>query len=88
MELLLYRLSLLFWLVRYFDRLYAGSAYIDVVADEKMNLENHPYDSVSWNGFNVFVEPFRNRYQLELMRNRPERIKAMEEYMKKLMLTK
>lgn len=76
------------WLVRYFGRLGAGSAYIDVVADEKMNLENHPYDSVSWNGFNVFVEPFKNRYQLELMRNRPERIKAMEEYMKKSMLTK
>jgi len=43
---------------------------------------------ISWNGFNVFVEPFKNRYQLELKRNRPERMKAMEEYIKKLKHTK
>ena len=72
------------WLVRYFGRLCMGGAYIDIVADEKLNLENHNYDVVSWNGFNLFLELFENRYQMELQRNRPERIKAMEEYMEKI----
>ena len=70
------------WLVRYFGRLCVGGAIIDVVADEKMNIENHHYDKIMWNGFEIFVEPFQTRYALETERNRPDRLNAMKEYMK------
>lgn len=72
------------WLVRYFGRLCLSGALIDIAADEKMNLENHQYDKVSWNGYDIFIEPLQVRYQTELNRNRKERIKAIEEYMKNL----
>ena len=71
------------WLVRYFGRLCVGGAMIDIAADEKMNLENrqHQYESVSWNGFDIYIEPLQVRYQTELDRNRAERIEAIEKYM-------
>ena len=72
------------WLVRYFGRLCVGGAIVDIVASEKMNLENHHYDKVLWNGFEVFSEPFQTRYALETKRNRPHRLMAMEEYMKRV----
>jgi len=66
------------WLVRYFGRLCIGGAIVDVVADEKMNRENHHYDLLSWNGFSVYAEPFETRYALEKKRGRSERLKVME----------
>lgn len=68
------------WMVRYFGRISIGQSYIDIVAAENLNLENHSYDKIFWNGYNVFVELFENRYQLELKRNRLDRLKAMDEY--------
>jgi hypothetical protein len=53
-----------------------------VCADEKMNLENHQYDKTTWNNYDVYIEPLQVRYQLELQRNREDRIKAMEAYRK------
>lgn len=67
-------------MVRYFGRISIGQSYIDIVAAENLNLENHSYDKIFWNGYNVFVELFENRYQLELKRNRLDRLKAMDEY--------
>ena len=71
------------WLVRYFGRLCVGGAIVDIVASDKMNMGNHHYDKVLWNGFEVLIEPFQTRYTLETNRNRPHRLKAMEEYMKR-----
>ncbi len=68
------------WLVRFFGRISMDNSYVDVVAFESLNLENHYYDRVLWNGYNVLIETFENRYQMELKRNRIERIKAMDEY--------
>ncbi|OGO77451.1 MAG: hypothetical protein A2Y23_02135 [Clostridiales bacterium GWB2_37_7] len=72
------------WLVRYFGRLCLAGVLFDIAADEKMNLGNHNYDKVSWNNFDVYVENLQARYQLELKRNREDRIKAIETYMKEL----
>lgn len=71
------------WLVRYFGRLCLGGAIVDIAADERMNIESHQhkYDKVSWNGFDIFIEPLQVRYQTELDRNRDERIMAIEEFM-------
>jgi len=71
------------WLVRYFGRLCIDGAIVDIAADEKMNLENHQhqYDKVSWNDYDIFIEPLQVRHQTELDRNREERIMGIEEYM-------
>jgi hypothetical protein len=71
------------WIVRYFGRICLDGAIVDIAADEGMNLERHQhqYDKVSWNGFDIFIEPLQVRYQTELNRNREERIMAIEEYM-------
>lgn len=69
------------WLVRFFGRLCLCGVLFDIAADDKMNLENHNYDKVSWNGFELYIENFQARYNLELNRNRDDRIKAMQAYM-------
>ncbi len=69
------------WLVRYFGRLCLSKGYIDVAADEKMNLGNHQYTNVHWNGYNLFIEPLQIRYETEVQRNRMNRIRAIEKYM-------
>ena len=61
------------WVVRYFGRLCLRGAIIDIAADEKMNAENHQYDQVKWNNFDVFIEPLDNRYHTELERKREEK---------------
>ena len=68
------------WLVRYFGRLCINGAIVDIVADDKMNRENHHYDLLSWNGYDVLAEPFEIRYALEKERGRINRLKAMDEY--------
>jgi len=69
------------WLVRYFGRLCVAGTIVDVVADEKMDNENHPYEQVSWAGHAILVEPFHNRLALERQRDRPDRLAAMEAYL-------
>ena len=71
------------WLIRYFGRLCINGAIIDIVADEKMNKENHCYERLSWNGYDVFAEPFKTRYALEKKRGRADRLHAMEEWKRK-----
>lgn len=74
------------WVVRYFGRISMDNSYIDVVAAENLNSENHQYDKILWNGYELLIELFENRYQIELKRNRPERLKAMDEYKQKYIL--
>jgi len=73
------------WLVRYFGKLCIDGASIDIAADDKMNIENnlHQYEKVSWNGYDVFIEPLHNRFEVEVNRNRTDRIKAFNVYMKR-----
>ena len=71
------------WLVRYFGRLCVEGVFVDIAADHKMNLENRQYAQVFWKGYEMLAVPLQERYQIELSgKNRAERIKAIEEYMK------
>ena len=72
------------WLVRYFGRLCVGGAIVDIAASEKMNFENHHYDKVTWNGFDLYAQPFQTRYSIETKRSRVDRLKAMEAYMNRM----
>ena len=71
------------WLVRYFGKLCVDGASVDIAADEKLTIENLPLDKVSWNGYDLLITPLQERYQTELKRNRKDRIRAIEAYMKK-----
>ena len=73
------------WLVRYFGKLCIDGAPVDIAADEKLNIESNPqlYEKVSWNGYDIFITPLKQRYAVEIQRNRKDRIKAIEAYMNK-----
>lgn len=72
------------WHVRYFGKLCIDGASIDIAADDEWNLESrfHPYDKAVWNGFDVYLEPLKLRYEVEIERERKDRIKVIEEFMK------
>lgn len=71
------------WVVRYFGRLCIDGVMIDVVADEKRNEENYFYEPIQWNGYTLKVEPLQVRYEIELQRDRKDRIHAIQKYMEK-----
>lgn len=73
------------WLVRFFGKLCVNGASVDVAADEKLNIENNRehYEKVLWNGYDVYITPLRERYEVEIQRDRKDRIKAIEKYMNK-----
>ena len=71
------------WLVRYFGKLCVNGASVDIAADDKLNIENNceHYEKASWNGYEVYITPLSERYEVEIQRNRKDRITAIEEYM-------
>jgi hypothetical protein len=69
------------WIVRYFGRLCLQGVLFDIVAENRLNLENHKYDMILWSGHDILVETFQNRYNLEIQRGRKDRIREMEIYM-------
>jgi len=71
------------WLVRYFGKLCVEGAQVDIAADEKLDRENLQLDKVLWQGYEVYVTPLQERYQVELSRKRKDRIRAIKAYMKK-----
>lgn len=68
------------WVVRYFGRLCIEGVMFDIVADEKRNAENHHYDTLMWDAFELKIEPIAERYKIELQRERMDRIKAFDNY--------
>ncbi len=71
------------WVVRYFGKLCVDGASVDIAADYKLNYENNRehYEKILWNGYDIYVTPLRERYEVEIQRDRKDRIKAIEEYM-------
>jgi len=79
--------------LRYFGRLFLAGAMVDIAADEEWNRENRQqefrwfknpisgYEKTSWNGFKIYVESLQLRYQIEIARNREDRIKAFEKHL-------
>ncbi len=71
------------WIVRYFGKLCVDGASVDIAADDTLNRENNHqhYEKAIWNGYEVYVTPLRERYEVEIQRDRKDRIKAIAEYM-------
>jgi hypothetical protein len=72
------------WVVQFFGRICIEGVMIDIVAEEKLNEENNEYENILWENYEIKVYPLLKRYCIEKEgKNREERIKKMEEYMKK-----
>jgi len=83
--------------LKYFGRMFLAGAMIEVAADEIWDLESRQsehkktvwaryehseYEIFVWRGHNIYLESLQHRYQIEIARNRADRIKAFEKYMK------
>lgn len=68
--------------LRCFGRLFLAGVLVEIAADEKWNFENRQqkYEKLVWNGYDLYVEALSLRYQIEISRNRKDRIKAFNEY--------
>jgi hypothetical protein len=71
------------WVVQYFGRLCINGVMVDIAADKKMNSENYSYKIIEWKGYSIKIEHLEKRYEIEKQRKRTDRIKKIEEYMKK-----
>ena len=69
------------WFIRYFARLCINDFKVEIAADNSRNEENHFYESIKWETYDLKVEPLKDRYEIELYRGRKDRIKAIEEYL-------
>lgn len=82
--------------LKYFGRMFLTGAMIEVTADEIWDLESRQpehkktvwcgyehseYEKIVWRGYSIYLESLQHRYQIEIARNRQDRIKAFEEYM-------
>lgn len=82
--------------LKYFGRMFLAGAVIEVAADEMWNLESRrperkkpmwsgyeksEYEKYVWRGYSIYLESLQHRYQIEVARNRGDRIKAFEDYM-------
>ena len=80
----------------YFGRLFLAGAVIEVAADEIWDLESRQpehkkavwrgyeqsgYEKTVWRGYPIYLESLQHRYQIEIARNREDRIKAFEKYL-------
>jgi hypothetical protein len=84
--------------LKYFGRLFLAGAMIDVAADEIWDLESrqsehkktmwHGYEQSAyeknvWRDHSIYLESLQHRYQIEIARNRKDRIEAIEKFMNK-----
>lgn len=81
--------------LQYFGRLFLAGAMIEVAADEIWNRESRQqgfgrftkpisgYEKASWNGHALYVESLQLRRQIEIARNRKNRVEAIERFLQK-----
>lgn len=66
------------WMVRFYGRIACDPGYIDVMAAEHLNGEQHVYEAVKWRNIPLQIETFENRRAMELRRGRADRVKALD----------
>ena len=44
-------------------------------------VTKNPSTKICWRGYSIYLESLQYRYQIEVARNRGDRIKAFEDYM-------
>ena len=68
------------WVRAYWGRLVVENMLVDLVADKTYDFPNHDYEPFLWKGNLLWLETFRARYEMELARDRKERIAAIENF--------
>jgi hypothetical protein len=68
-------------LVKYFGRLCIDGIKFDIVADNECYKYYDEYNYVYWKKYKTKMEPIKKRYEIEIQRNRIERIDKIKEYM-------
>ncbi len=71
-----------FWPILHFGRFCINGILFEVVADEHRDKESQNFDEIMWEGYLLNIEKLERRYETEKQRNRTERIKKIEDYMK------
>ena len=71
--------------MRCFGRMFLAGILIEIAADETWNSESRQpgYEKAIWQGYDIYMESLQHRYQIEISRNRMDRIKVIEEYIKR-----
>ena len=64
--------------------MFVFGAVFEIAADEHWNQENREskYEKILWNGYDLYVENLKHRYEVELVRDRKERIAAIAQYLR------
>jgi hypothetical protein len=77
----------------YFGRMFLNGAMIEVTADKAWDAESRQqgfrgfsgqiskYEKFLWNGYDLCLESIQLRREVEIARDRKDRVKALEEYM-------
>ena len=71
------------FILQYFGRLCLEGIMFDIVADNDINKEYYIYENMVWKNYNIKIKPIKKRYEIEVKRNRIERIEKIKEYMEK-----
>ena len=69
------------WLIKYFGRICINGIMFDIVADNNYYKYYDEYNYTFWKKYKTKIEPIKKRYEIELQRNRVERIEKIKEYM-------
>jgi hypothetical protein len=69
--------------LQYMARMFVCGALFEIAADDQWNMENRKpkYERVSWKGYDFYIDDLQLRYNIEIARERADRITAIEEYM-------
>jgi len=70
--------------LQYMARVLLDCALFEIAADKEWAMGNRQpvYEKISWQGYHFYAEALEHRYQIELWREREDRIKAIEAYLK------
>jgi hypothetical protein len=69
------------WLVKYFGKICIEGKLFDIVADKKVFKYFNDYENILWKNYKTKIEPVKKRYEIEIQRNRVERVEKIKEYM-------
>jgi hypothetical protein len=74
--------------LQYIGRMFKYGAVYEIAADEQWNFENaNPkYERILWKGYELYIVDLQHRYEIEVARERKERITAFEDYMNNVTL--
>jgi hypothetical protein len=71
------------WVLQYFGRICIDGVIIEIAADNDESKDFYIYENFMWKNYCIKIKPIKKRYEIEIGRNRIERIEKIKEYMEK-----